>query len=203
MNSPYPMNTPASGSASRALSAVAALPVHRTDVVTRVLRLAGLNALVNGLGFGAFSLPGAWHLAHEHAVWIANGKPTYGYGPFEDHGLSTTVPLLMAFFGSCLVLALGGALLLIPRSNGIVVTLAGLISCAPFWWGFDLPLAWVNAAVITSLLASAAGARVVAIAGRVGLAAHDARPDLAPPARLRCPKDHRAARPSDDGRRHG
>lgn len=151
--SPYPGITPAPGSMSGTSSGVAGLPVHRTGVMPWVLRLAGLNALANGVGFGAFSVPAAWHLTHEHAVWYASGNPTYGHGPFEDHGLGTTVPLLMAFFGSCLVLALGGALLLFPRSSGVVVTVAGIISCAPFWWGFDLPLAWVNAAVITALLA--------------------------------------------------
>lgn len=146
------MITLAPQSASGTSSAVALLPVHRTGVIAWVLRLAGLNALINGVGFGAFSIPAAWHLAHEHAVWYAYGNPTYGHGPFEDNMLGTTVPLLMAFFGSCLVLAVGGALLLVPRSSGIVVTVMGMISCAPFWWGFDLPLAWVNAAVITALL---------------------------------------------------
>jgi len=27
--------------------------------------------------------------------------------------------------------------------------------CTPFWWGFDLPLAWVNAGITMGLLALA------------------------------------------------
>jgi hypothetical protein len=119
------------------------------------LRLAGLSALVNGVGFGAFDIPGMWHLAHEHTVWYAGGNPTYGDGPFEAHGLSVTVPVLMAFFGTCLVLAIGGVLLLRPRPVGVVFTLAGIVMCAPFWWGFDLPLAWVNASHVLLFLAVA------------------------------------------------
>lgn len=134
--------------------------VVRSGMVVWTLRLIGLSALVNGGGFGAYAVPAAWHLAHDHVVWYANAKPTYGYGPFEDHGIHTTVALDLAFFGACLVLAVGGVLLLVPRSAGIVVTLAGMALCAPFWWGFDLPLAWVNAGIILALFALAAGVRL-------------------------------------------
>lgn len=119
------------------------------------LRLAGLAALVNGAGFGAFDIPATWHLTHDHEVWMALGNPTYGHGPFEAHGITVTVPVLLAFFGSCLVQAIGGALLLVPRTTGVVVTLAGILGCAPFWWGFDLPFAWFSAVTILALLAMA------------------------------------------------
>jgi hypothetical protein len=84
---------------------------------------------------------------------LAQGNPTYGHGPFDAHGIHTSVPLLAAFLGSCVVLAIGGGLLLVPRSIGVVATLAGVVVCAPFWWGFDLPLAWPNAATVLLLLA--------------------------------------------------
>jgi hypothetical protein len=116
------------------------------------LRLAGLGALVNGVGFGAFDVPAMWHFAHDHEVWLAQGNPTYGHGPFDAHGIPTSVPLLAAFLGSCVVLAIGGGLLVVPRSIGVVATLAGVVLCAPFWWGFDLPLAWPNAATVLLLL---------------------------------------------------
>jgi hypothetical protein len=138
-------------------------PVQPHRAIAWILRLAGLHALVNGVGFGAFTLPAAWHMAHDQTVWYALGKPTYGHGPFQVHGLGTTVPLLLAFFGVCTVLAVGGALLLVPRSSGVVLTAAGVITCAPFWWGFNLPLAWVNAAVITALLALASVVWLVAM----------------------------------------
>jgi hypothetical protein len=122
------------------------------------LRLAGLTGLVNGAGFGGFDLPAIWHLANDHQVWYAAGNPTYGNGPFEEHGITVSVPVLVAFLGACLVLAVGGALLLVPHTTGVVIILAGLVSCAPFWWGFNLPLAWFSAGTIVILLAMAGAA---------------------------------------------
>ena len=126
-----------------------------TAPVRWTLRLAGLSALVNGVGFGAFDIPAMWHLAHYGTVWNALGEPTYGHGPFEAHGISVTVPVLAAFFVACLVLAIGGVLLLVPRSRGVVFTLAGIVICAPFWWGFNLPGGWIMAAATLVLLALA------------------------------------------------
>jgi hypothetical protein len=123
------------------------------------LRLAGLNALVNAVGFGAFDVLATWHFAHDHEVWYALGKPTYGYGPFYVHGIVTTVPLLLAFLGACALLAIGGGLLLALRRAGVLTTLAGIVMCAPFWWGFALPFAWINAATLLVLLSFAWAAR--------------------------------------------
>ena len=133
--------------------------VHPSGSATWALRLAGLSALVNGAGFGAFDVPAIWHLAREHRVWYAWGNPTYGNGPFEAHGITVTVPVLVVFLGACLVLAIGGVLLLMLRPAGVVVTLSGLVMGAPFWWGFDLPFAWINAAAVLALLAMARVAR--------------------------------------------
>src|SRR3954463_12505304 len=121
-------------------------PGRPTSSAAWALRVAGLSALLNALGFGAFDIPGIWHLAHDNRVRYALGNPTYGYGPFDAQGIPTTVPLLLAFLGSCVGLAPGGALPLAPRPIGVVATLAGIVMCAPFWWGFDLPLSWINAA---------------------------------------------------------
>lgn len=126
------------------------------------LRLAGLSALVNGVGFGAFDIPAMWHLAHDHQIWYVLGNPTYGHGRFEAHGITVTVALQLAFLGSCLVLAIGGTILLVPRTIGVVVTLGGLALCAPFWWGFDLPFAWITAATVLVLFSLAWVAEMVA-----------------------------------------
>jgi hypothetical protein len=133
--------------------------------VVWTLRLAGLGALVNGAGFGAFDIPAIWHLARYGTVWHALGNPTYGHGRFEAHGFAVSVPVLIAFLGTCLVLAIGGVLLMIPRSTGVVFTLAGIVMCAPFWWGFNLPYAWLNAATILVLLALAWATQMVAPPG--------------------------------------
>ena len=150
-------NTPTSSTATPSGSAV-----RLSGSTAWALRLAGLGAVVNGGGFGAFDVPAIWHLARDNEVWYSFGNPTYGNGPFEDHGITVTVPVLLAFLGACLVLAIGGLLLLIPRPTGVVVTLAGLVMCAPFWWGFALPFAWLNAATVLALLAMAGFARTLA-----------------------------------------
>ncbi len=55
------------------------------------LRLAGVCALVNGAGFGAFDIPAILHLARDQEVWYALGNPTYGHGPFEAHEWARSV----------------------------------------------------------------------------------------------------------------
>jgi hypothetical protein len=64
----------------------------------------------------------------------------------------TTVPLLAGFLAACVVQVVGGVLLLWPRRSGIVVTVVGMLLGAPFWWGFNLPFAWLNAAVMLTFL---------------------------------------------------
>jgi hypothetical protein len=50
------------------------------------------------------------------------------------------------------VQVVGGVLLLWPRPSGIVVSVVAILLGAPFWWGFDLPFAWLNAAVVLTFL---------------------------------------------------
>ena len=116
------------------------------------LRVAGANGIVNGLGFGAFTIPAMVSVGRGRGILYTFGNPTYGNGPFERIGVPTSVPLLAAFLAACLLQVVGGVLLLWPRRSGIVVSIAGLLLCAPFWWGFDLPFAWLNAAVLLAFL---------------------------------------------------
>jgi hypothetical protein len=83
-------------------------------------------------------------LGRGRGILYTFGNPTYGNGPFERIGVPTSVPLLAAFLAACLLQVVGGVLLLWPRRSGIVVSIAGLLLCAPFWWGFDLPFAWAQ-----------------------------------------------------------
>ena len=87
-----------------------------------------------------------------HGIIYTFGNPTYGNGPFERIGVLTTVPLLAGFLAACVVQVVGGALLLWPRASGIVVSVMGILLGAPFWWGFNLPFAWLNAAVVLAFL---------------------------------------------------
>jgi hypothetical protein len=116
------------------------------------LRIAGASGIVNGLGFGGFAIPAIVSVGQGHGIIYTFGNPTYGNGPFERIGVPTTVPLLAAFLAACVVQVVGGVLLLWPRPSGIVVTVVGMLLGAPFWWGFDLPFAWLNAAVVLAFL---------------------------------------------------
>jgi hypothetical protein len=116
------------------------------------LRFVGANVIVSGLGFGVFTIPAIVSVSQGHGILDTFGNPTYGDGPFEQAGIQTTVPLLAAFLAACVVQVIGGVLLLRPRPLGIAVCLAGMLFSAPFWWGFDLPLAWFNASGGLTLL---------------------------------------------------
>jgi hypothetical protein len=123
-----------------------------TRLAAWCLRIAGLSSIVNGLGFGGFAIPAIVSVAQGHGIIYTGGNPTYGNGPFESIGVPTTVPLLVGFLAACVVQVVGGSLLLWPRPSGIVVSVVGMLLSAPFWWGFNLPLAWLNAACVLTFL---------------------------------------------------
>ena len=126
-----------------------------TRLAAWCLRIAGASGIVNGLGFGGFAIPAIVSVGQGHGIIYTFGNPTYGNGPFERIGVPTTVPLLAGFLAACIVQVAGGVLLLWPRPSGIVVSVVGMLLSAPFWWGFDLPFAWLNAAVVLTFLALA------------------------------------------------
>jgi hypothetical protein len=95
-------------------------------------------------------------VAQGHGIIYVWGNPPYGDGPLERTGVPTTVLLLLAaFLAACLVQLAGGILLICLRPSGFVVLPAGMLLSAIFWWGFDLPLAWRNAATVLPMLAAA------------------------------------------------
>ncbi|MDT4925781.1 MAG: hypothetical protein QOG01_3494 [Pseudonocardiales bacterium] len=103
-------------------------------------KVAAVLAGVTGLGFG---LPGGyaiWYLADRHSVWTFLGFPTYGAGPFEDVGIDTTVPLLIAFLLVCVAELVAGWLLWRCRRSGGLLAVALLPLELAFWIGFALPL---------------------------------------------------------------
>jgi hypothetical protein len=123
-----------------------------TRLAAWCLRIAGLSGIVNGLGFGGFAIPAIVSVGQGHGIIYTFGNPTYGDGPFERIGVPTTVPLLAGFLAACVVQVVGGGLLLWPRPSGIVVSVVGMLLSATFWWGFNLPLAWINAACVLTFL---------------------------------------------------
>jgi hypothetical protein len=129
-----------------------------------LVRFAGLNGIVCPLGFGAFTIPSivsvAWGSGLVY-VWgtqyggHVDGTP-YGAAPLELTATRATVVLLMvAFLAACAVQLAGGILLLLLRPAGFVVLPAGMLLSAPFWWGFDLPLAWLSTALDIPVLVAA------------------------------------------------
>jgi hypothetical protein len=120
-------------------------------------KLAAVLSWFLGLCFG---LPGAyaiWYLADRGSVWTFLGFPTYGEGPFEDVGLETTVPLLVAFLLVCVAELVVGWWLWRRRRAGGVLALALLPLELAFWIGFALPLGPVVGLARTVLVVMALG----------------------------------------------
>ena len=123
-----------------------------TPMAAWCLRIAGASGIVNGLGFGGFAIPAIVSVGQGHGIICTFGNSTYGNGPFERIGVPTTVPLLAGFLAACVVQVAGGVLLLWPRLSGVVVSVVGILLGATFWWGFNLPFAWLNAATVLIFL---------------------------------------------------
>jgi len=126
--------------------------LQSTRLSSVISRTAGLLAWLVGLGFGVPCLYAIWYFADHGLVWMFMGFPTYGQGPFEDVGLSTTVPLLVAFLLVCLAELVMGWLLWRQRRSGVVLSLVLLPLEIAFWIGFLLPLGFVIGAARSVLL---------------------------------------------------
>lgn len=100
---------------------------------------AATCSLLLGLGFGVPAVLGARHFARTGEVWTFMGFPTYGGGPFERIGLSTSVPLLLGFAAVCAAEVVVGVLLLMDASVAPVLSHVLLPLELVFWIGFALP----------------------------------------------------------------
>ena len=119
------------------------------DVALRTA--AGLLCLT-GLGFGLPCIWGIRHLRETGEVWTFMGFPTYGDGPFERHGISTTTTLLVAFLAVCILEVVAGVRVWGVHIDGAILALALLPVEAAFWWGFALPIPPIFAVARTVLL---------------------------------------------------
>jgi hypothetical protein len=116
------------------------------------LRAAAILLLVNGIGFGVFCLPAMRSLRQGRGIPMVMGFPAYGGGPFERHGLPTTVPLLAGFLLVCALEVVAGLLLWGGSRAGGILALALLPAGAVFWWGFALPFGPLLAVLSTILI---------------------------------------------------
>jgi hypothetical protein len=102
-------------------------------------RVAGVLSCLLGLGFGIPCLLGAVHLARAGEVWTFLGFPTYGGGPFERIGLSTTVPLMLAFLLVCAAEVVVGVAVWVGAAHAASASYVLLPFELAFWIGFALP----------------------------------------------------------------
>src|SRR5437773_4108719 len=98
------------------------------------LRVAAGLLWFTGLGFGLPCLWGIWQLRATGQVPTLFGFPSYGGGPFERHGLHTTIPLLLAFFAVCVLEFFAGVRVWGGHLDGGILALALLPVEAAFWW---------------------------------------------------------------------
>lgn len=136
---------------------------HQTDHCSReraerrASRFAAGCSWFLGVGFGVPSLYGIWYFARTGQVASFLGFPTYGDGPFDRAGISTSLPLLISFLVVCTAEIGVGWLLWHQRSAAAMVSVTLLPIELLFWFGFDLPygppLGFLRtAAVLTALL---------------------------------------------------
>ena len=117
------------------------------------LKAAAFLLAFSGLGFGIPAVLGIKSLAAGEGVATVMGFPAYGHGPFERHGVESTVPLLVGFLAVCLLEVVAGVLVWQGRLTGAWLAVALLAPGAVYWWGFALPFGWVFGAVRTALVA--------------------------------------------------
>lgn len=121
-------------------------------------RAAGVCSLVLGFGFGLPGAYGAWYYARRGQVWTFLGFPTYGSGPFQRWGLSTSVALLIGFVAVCAAEVVVGVLLWRDAPIAPWLALALLPVELVFWIGFALPfgplLGLARTALVVTVLVS-------------------------------------------------
>ncbi|MFN8467023.1 MAG: hypothetical protein U0X20_15825 [Caldilineaceae bacterium] len=116
------------------------------------LRAAAILLWVSAIGFGVFCPPAIMSLLRGSGVPYVMGFPAYGEGPFEGVGIPTTVPLLLVFFGVCVLEGVAGWLVWCASRAGAILANALLPVGAVFWWGFALPFGPLLALMRTVLL---------------------------------------------------
>ena len=122
-------------------------------------RSAAATAALAGLGFGIPGVLGVRHFARTGEVWTFMGFPTYGDGPFESIGASTSTPLLVGYVVVCAAeTGLAVALWRGARGADRASTLL-LPAEAAYWIGFALPFGPVLGVARVLLLRRARAAR--------------------------------------------
>ena len=117
-----------------------------------MIRAAAVLCWFNAIGFGVFTIPAIARVSAGKGIPTVLGFPAYGGGPFEAHGITSTVPLLTGFLVVCIIEGVAGWLLWGGHTGGAIVALAILPAGAVYWWGFALPIAPLVAVARSALL---------------------------------------------------
>jgi len=117
-----------------------------------VIRAAAVLCWVDALGFGVFTIPAIARVWAGKEIPIVMGFPAYGRGPFEAHGIKSTVPLLAGFLAVCVVEAGAGSLLWEGHRSGAILAIGILPAGLAYWWGFALPIPPLLAVARTVLI---------------------------------------------------
>ena len=120
--------------------------------VSSWIRIAVIFLWTTAVGFGVFCLPAIRNLLAGRELPRVMGFPAFGGGPFERHGMPTTVPLLAGFLLVCILEGVAGWYLWGGHKFGAILSLALLPVGAIFWWGFALPIPPIFAVVRTLLI---------------------------------------------------
>ena len=117
-------------------------------------KIAAILLWFTGIGFGVPCLMSVNSLRAGRGIPRLFGFPAYGEGPFENHGVPTTIPLVLAFLLVCLVEVAAGVPLWSGRRIGALLAIGVIPFGAIFWWGFALPIPPLLALVRTVLIIS-------------------------------------------------
>ena len=101
---------------------------------------AGAVSMFLGLGFGIPCAFGIRHFAQTGQAWTFLGFPTYGDGPFERIGGTTTTALLAGFLAVCVAEVALRLMLCTDAPHAAALSYALLPFELAFWIGFALPL---------------------------------------------------------------
>ena len=117
-----------------------------------MIRAAAVFCWINAIGFGVFTIPAMLRVAAGKDIPYVMGFPAYGRGPFEAHGISSTVPLLAGFLLVCVLEGVAGWLLWGGHTSGAILALVVLPFGSIYWWGFALPIPPLFAVARTVLI---------------------------------------------------
>ncbi len=104
-----------------------------------VIRTAAILCWVNAIGFGVFTIPAMVRVWAGKDIPMVMGFPAYGRGPFEAHGIKSTVPLLAGFLVVCVLEGVAGWLLWGDHRSGGILAISLLPFGAVYWWGSRYP----------------------------------------------------------------